>query len=144
MTKHQLTSKLQQILEHARTAVLATTDADGTPHMRWMTPAMLRNRPGMLYCVTGQDFAKVVQIMGQPRVEWMFQTMSLNEVINIRGRMEVVDNPSLRGEILEDIGKYLHAFWKACEGPECIILETVIQEAVFHLPLQGTKEVIHF
>ncbi len=41
MTKNEIMTEFDIILEEAKTAVLATTDSDGLPHMRWMTPCVL-------------------------------------------------------------------------------------------------------
>ena len=49
-------------------------------------------------------FAKVVQVRKNPRVEWMFQTPTLDEIVSIRGAINVVENPSLRAEVLEVLG----------------------------------------
>ena len=45
-----------------------------------------------------------MQVRAHPRVEWMFQTPTLDEIVSVRGAINVVENPSLRAEVLEVLG----------------------------------------
>jgi pyridoxamine 5'-phosphate oxidase len=86
-----------------------------------------------------------VQVRKNPRVEWMFQTPTLDEIVSIRGAINVVENPSLRAEVLEVLGPRLTTFWKLAHDPrDLVVLETVVEEATHFLPMQGRKEVVHF
>jgi general stress protein 26 len=91
MTKQEILNTLEMILNEAHTAVLATTDQEGRPHIRWMTPALLRGRSGAVYAVTSPRFGKVVQLEAHPEVEWMFQTPILDTIVTVRGRINIVD-----------------------------------------------------
>ena len=137
--------RVEAILEAHTTGLLATVGDDGGPHVRWLTPALLRGRPGAIYALTAPRFAKVEQARAHPLVEWMFQTPALDEIITVRGRMNVVDNPSLRAEALEVIGPRLRAFWKlAHDERDLAVLETVIEQATRYLPMEGRKDVVRF
>ena len=126
------------LLDEHKVALLATTDGDGRPHARWLSPAVLGDRPGALYAVTLPSYSKVIQVRAQPCVEWLVQKPDLSEVITLRGRVNVIDNPMLRTEVLEAIGPRLWSLWKLADGErELVVLETVITEAVHYLPLQG-------
>ncbi len=141
MDMTQLMRAIERILNAAKAAVLATTDAEGHPHMRWMTPTLLHGRDGVLYAVTSPGFAKVAHLQAGPQVEWMIQAPALDEVINVQGRINVVDNPSLKSEIAEAIGKRLTAFWKANDkGTDFVVLETVIESASLYRPMTGERE----
>jgi pyridoxamine 5'-phosphate oxidase len=143
MTRQKLFTELESILEEAKTAVLASRDDKGYPHMRWMTPAILRGRQDALYALTSSAFAKVTQVSENPEVEWMFQNLSLTRVINLRGKVNVIDNPSIRSLVLENVLPRLRAFWKAQpDERDLIVLETVLEEAIYYLPMDGTKETI--
>jgi general stress protein 26 len=143
MNASQLMDRVGAILEAHRTGLLATVGEDGGPRVRWLTPALLPGRFGAIYVITGPRFAKVEQVRARPRVEWMFQTPSLDEIVSVRGRMNVVDNPSLRAEALEAIGPRLHAFWKlARDERDLAVLETVVEEATRYLPMEGRKETV--
>ena len=140
MTKQELLARLTAILEEAKTGLLATVDAEGRPRMRWMTPALLPGRAGALFALTSPGFAKTAQISGQPCVEWMFQSPSLTEIVTLRGRINLLDNPSIRSEVLEVVGPRLRAFWKLNEDErDLLVLETVLEEASHYLPLTGEK-----
>ncbi|MFW6231700.1 MAG: pyridoxamine 5'-phosphate oxidase family protein, partial [Spirochaetota bacterium] len=101
MDSRSMLDALERVLEDSKIAILATVDPDGSPHMRWMTPAVVRGRDGFLYAVTSPEFEKTTQIDGNPRVEWMVQSKSLDEIVTTRGTMGVIDNPSVKAEVLE-------------------------------------------
>jgi hypothetical protein len=98
-----------------------------------------------VYALTAPRFSKVVHVRAHARVEWMFQTPTLDEVISIRGLLNVVENPSLRSEVLEVLGPRLQTFWKlAHDARDLVVLETVADEAVRYLPMQGKKDIVRF
>ncbi len=143
MTGQEIIAILEMILNEAHTAVLATADQDCRPHIRWMTPALLRGRSGAIYAVTSPGFEKVHQLDARPQVEWMFQTPILDTVVTVRGRINVVDNPSLLSEVLESLGPFMRSFWKLKgEERDLVVLETIIEEAVYYKPMKGLKEVV--
>lgn len=145
MDSREVMNRIGAIIEAHGTGVLATVDADGSPHLRWLTPALLRDRPGAIYSITAPRFAKVVQVRSHPKVEWMFQTPTLDEVVSIRGSINVVENPSLRAEVLEVLGPRLGTFWKlAHDARDLVVLETIVEEATRFLPMDGRKDVVQF
>ena len=145
MDAREIMHRIETILEAHGTGLLATVDDAGAPHVRWLTPAVLRDRPGAIYALTAPRFAKVGQVRANPRVEWMFQTPSLAEVITARGKMNVVDNPSLRAEVQEVIGPRLRTFWRlARDERDLAVLETVLEEATQYLPMEGRKHTVRF
>jgi pyridoxamine 5'-phosphate oxidase len=143
MTRQDILNTLEMILNEAHTAVLATTDKDGRPHIRWMTPALLRGRSGAVYAVTSPRFGKIVQLEAHPEVEWMFQTPILDTIVTLRGRINIVANPSILAEVLETLGPFMRSFWKL-KGEESglVVLETIIEEAIFYKPMKGIKEMV--
>jgi hypothetical protein len=48
MDSHEVMKRVVAIIEAHGTGLLATVDQDGNPHLRWLTPAMLRERPGAI------------------------------------------------------------------------------------------------
>ncbi|MBN1844043.1 MAG: pyridoxamine 5'-phosphate oxidase family protein [Sedimentisphaerales bacterium] len=140
MDRRQFMLRLEEILEDAKTAVLATVDNQGCPHMRWMTPTILRGREGLLFAVTTPATGKILHLEVQPEVEWMIQTRALTEVINLRGIMQVVDNPALKTEIMEVLGAWLNVFWKVNPNrSDFIVTETLIREASYFQPMKGQR-----
>jgi pyridoxamine 5'-phosphate oxidase len=145
MDSSEVMKRVDAIIEAHGTGLLATVDPEGNPHLRWLTPTMLRERPGAIYAITAPSFSKVLQLRTHPRVEWMFQTPTLDEVVSIRGAINVVENPSLRAEVLEVLGPRLSTFWKlAHDARDLVVLETVVEEATRFLPMVGRKDVVKF
>jgi general stress protein 26 len=87
MDSREVMKRVGAIIESHGTGLLATVDQEGNPHVRWLTPTILAGRPDVLYALTAPRFAKVVHLKAHPKVEWMFQTPTLDEVITVRGSM---------------------------------------------------------
>jgi general stress protein 26 len=145
MDSREVMKKVGAIIEAHGTGLLATVDEEGDPHVRWLTPTLLPDSPGALYAITAPKFAKVLQVRAHRRVEWMFQTPTLDEVISVRGPINVVETPSLRAEVLEVLGPRLSTFWKlAHDARDLVVLETIVEEATHFLPMVGRKAVVRF
>lgn len=141
MNKRDVLREIESILDNVKTAVLATVDEEGSPAMRWVTPVMLRGRAPILYMVTSPDSDKMRHVRNNPNVQWMLQTRSLGTIINIFGKVNVLDNPSIRNEVLEVVGPRLHAFWKINDDErDLLVFETVIRKVVYYISMKGTKE----
>ncbi len=145
MDRQDLLCKLESVLEKARTGVLATTNAAGQAHLRWMTPTLIHARPGALYAITLPDSPKVQDLEDNPRVEWLIQTPNLTEIVNLRGIAQVIDNPALKAEVVESVGRHLTTFWKVNpDRTEFVVLETLIVEARYFQPMAGTRQTVRF
>ncbi|MFP4113031.1 MAG: pyridoxamine 5'-phosphate oxidase family protein [Spirochaetota bacterium] len=143
MDSRSMLDTLERVLEDSKIAVLATVDVDGRPHMRWMTPGIVRGRDGFLYAVTSPEFPKAKEIDGNAHVEWMLQSKSLDEIVIARGPMQAIDNPSVKAEVLEAIGGHLATFWhlNPDEG-KMVVLETSIEELRYMRPMTGERHEI--
>ena len=146
MTQHEIMTELEMIIEDAKTAVLATVDKTGCPHMRWMTPTILKDRKNAIFAITSAVFDKTTQLKENCHGEWLFQTRILDTIISVRGKINLLDNSSIKNEVLEAIGPRLTTFWrlKADEESSLIVIETVIEEAVFFKPMKGLKQKVKF
>jgi general stress protein 26 len=145
MDTGEVMGKIQAIIDAHGAGVLATVDKGGRPHMRWLTPIVFPNKIGMVYALTLPSFPKVAQIRSTPQVEWLFQTTTLQEVVTARGKASIVDNPSLRSEVLEALGRHLYAMWKLTEDVrDLLVLETALEEAVYYRPMTGEKVRVSF
>jgi pyridoxamine 5'-phosphate oxidase len=75
----------------------------------------------------------------------MIQSRSLNQVITLNGKTNILDNPSIKSEILESVGDRLTMFWKLNEDlMEFVVLETVIEEAEYYQPMKGMAQHVEF
>jgi general stress protein 26 len=136
---------LSGIIEDAKTAVLATVDKDGRPYMRWMTPTQLPDRPGAIYAVTSPDFAKIVHLADNPKVQWMFQTRLLNRIAYADGLVNIIDNSAMKAEVIQGIGRRLNVFWRVNNDPsKLVVLETVLEKAQYFEPMKGIQENISY
>jgi len=145
MEKREILGAIERIIEEAKTAVFATVDAEQRPHTRWMTPALLRGREGAVFAVAYRTSQKVTQVRSNPRVQWIFQSPALDRITVVEGRVNIVDNPSIRSEVLEVVGPRLRAFWKMYgDERDLLVLETVIERAQYYLPMKGIKETVSF
>jgi len=145
MTQHEIMRELAEIIEETKTGVLATVDRDGRPHLRWMTPAVLKDRQTALFAVTCPRFSKTTHLAANPKVEWMVQSKQLNKIIHVRGIVNLLDNPFLKSEVLEELGQRLTTFWQVnCEASEFVVVETVIQEVELYEPLKNHYETVKF
>lgn len=145
MNQPALMYALEQILVDSKTGILATVDSEGKPRLRWMTPVLLKDRAGVIFAVTSPHFLKTAQITEHPDVTWMIQTRSLNRIVTLQGKINVLDNPSIKAEIIEAVGQRLSMFWKLnSEDMEFVVLETVLETAEYFEPLQGVKHTMSF
>ena len=145
MDRKKFTALLDGIIDDAKTAVLATVDPDGHPHMRWMTPTLLGDRPGAIYAVTSPDFAKIAHLSANPKAQWMFQTRLLNRIATANGLVNVIDNSAMKAEVIEGIGRRLNVFWRVNKDPsKLVVLETVLEHAFYFEPMKGVREDISF
>ncbi|NLL13569.1 MAG: pyridoxamine 5'-phosphate oxidase family protein [Fibrobacter sp.] len=145
MHKHEIMGLIDTIIEENRVAVLATVDTGGAPHLRWMTPGCIHERPGTIFMVSSSRFSKVEQIQNNPNAELMVQSRALDKIINIRGKINLLNNPSIRSETLECIGRHLHTFWNLNQPEnELVVLELVIEQAVVYLPQKGSRISVDF
>ncbi len=145
VNNQEMMNKIETVLEDAKTGVLATVDAEGRPHARWMTPVVLAQWPQALFAVTSPDFPKILQLNANNKVEWLIQTRALDQIINVRGGINVLDNPSLKAQVMEAIGRKLTVFWKINKDKtDFVILETVIDEASWYAPMKGLREIVKF
>ncbi len=145
MTKEKIMMKIDELLDNSKCAVLSTVSSDGKPRLRWMCPTIFPDMGQMIYAVSSADFHKIEDLKINPSASWMFQTKELNEIINVSGKIYIIDNPSMKSMIIEKIGNRLHAFWKLKkDSSDFIALETVIEDAVYFNPMKGEKEIIKF
>jgi len=145
MKQNVFLAELDEMIEDAKAGLLATVDADGAPHMRWMTPAILKDRNGAIYSVTSRNFAKKEQLSGNSKVQWMFQSRSLNKIIYINGMVNLVDNSSMLNEVVEVVGPRLRVFWNVnTDESSLIVLETIMEEGTLFLPMKGIKDKVRF
>jgi general stress protein 26 len=145
MEKSEILSAISEIIDDEKTALFATVSLEGTPAVRWVTPALLRGRAGAIYMVAGPRSNKIKHVRKNPDVQWSFQTRALDTIITVEGKVNVVDNPSIRSEVLEIVGPRLRAFWQMnMDERDLLVLETIMEKAIIYRPMKGEKEAVAF
>jgi len=140
MNASEMFGVLERLIESAKVAILANVDETTAPRMRWMTPATIRGSEGLIYALTAPDFDKTAQLVNNDRVEWMLQSQELAEVLRVRGRVAIIDNPSLKSDVEEALGGRLGTFWRVNpDASNMVVLETVIEEFVYYKPMEDEK-----
>ena len=125
------------LLDAVRVGILGTLSEDGYPHSRWMTAATLPRVHDCVYCVTTAGSPKVQELERCDRVQWSFQSPTLREIVYLRGRAAVVNNPGLKAEVLEALGPNLATFWRINPDPaKLVVIETVIEKAKLFRPME--------
>lgn len=141
MEINALFTVMERIMDDSRPAVLSTVDADGKPHSRWMVPTVLRGNRGALYSVTSPRFHKVEELAANPHVSWLIQGKKFDEVVEVTGKAIVVDNPILKSDVLEALGKGLSTFWHVTpDDSELVVIETMIERIDYFKPVDGTHQ----
>ncbi len=145
MTRNEMMAKAGELLLESKIALLATVDEQGYPRMRWMTPVILSSKEAVVYAVTSPAFPKVNQMIKYPQVEWLIQDKPLLNIVNLRGKIYVIDNPSLRKEVMESLDPNLNTFWKQVQDrTDFVVLETIVEEGIFFRPVYAEKERVAF
>ena len=144
MTKRELVSKINDLIEDARCAVLASITSENKPRIRWMTPTFLPGEDHMMYTITNPESNKIHDMKNNENVSWMFQMKDLSEIVNVQGKMNIIDNPSLKAEIIELIGGRIHVIWRLNPEADFIVLETVIEEGIYFNPMKSVCETVKF
>ena len=144
MTIQEMMTKIRQLLEDSKAGVLATVAEDGYPHMRWMTPVVLDEWPDALFAVTSPSSVKAAQLDKDTKVEWLLQGRTLQEVVTVKGRVNLIDNPSVKATLMEKVGQRLAVFWKINPNTDSVVLETVIEEASLFIPMRNERHTVRF
>lgn len=145
MDQHDMLTKIETLIEESKVGLLATTDPEGKPRVRWMTPTVIPNRGPSIYAFSTADAMKIKDIEYQSEVKWLIQTHDLTEVVSARGDTYIVDNPALKTEILEILVPHTTRLWTVdLSATDCVILETVIREATYYRPQEDFEETVVF
>lgn len=145
MDQHEMLTKIETLIEESKVGLLATTDPQGKPRVRWMTPTIIPNRGPSIYAFSAAAAMKIKDIEHQPEVKWLIQTHDLTEIVSVRGDTFILDNPALKAEILEILVPHTTRLWTIdLSSTECVILETVIREATYYRPQEDFEETVVF
>lgn len=145
MTKSEMLKKLDELIEESKVGVLATVHKEGRPHIRWMTPALIKGHDNSIYTVTSTHFPDSMDLEKYPEGEWMIQARALDEIINIKGNMTFIHNPSLNSQVMESLGDRLTMYWKVNKDEmDFLVMEMSIKSMHYFHPMKGTHNLLNF
>jgi len=141
MTTTEILQKADNIISHSHIGLLSTNDIHNNPSSRWMVPTFLLNKPGYLYCLTGEDFRKVRDIDSNPYVSWLIQKNTMDEIIRFFGTAHIKKNTELLHKLVRLLDTDLEVFWKLHPDKNNLVaIETNIQRLEYFLPFEGKRE----
>lgn len=145
MNKSEIFILAAGLLSESKTAVLSSINPEGQPRMRWMSPVFIRNIENCIYAVTSANLSKTNDIIANENVQWMIQNKTLDTIVTLNGKVNIIENQSLKNELLEAIGIQLQTFWKINDDPSVLtVLETEISSALVFYPVKGEKYLVPF
>ena len=97
--------KAMTIIKETRAGVLATIDEDGSPNMRWMATHSVMGSLKNLYTITSPASNKSNEVGKEPRVTWLFTRVNFTEVLKVRGKAYIDDDPQLKSQVWDRVGK---------------------------------------
>lgn len=143
MTKSELLDVLDRLLQDSKAAVFATVNTQNNPSVRWVTPGMLKRRPGYLYIVTASNANKVKHIQHHDTCELLLQSADFQIVVALQGKAQVTNDLGLTSDVLECLGKRLYMFWlNKPSDDELVVIEFKIEKASFHKADEGINELL--
>lgn len=140
MTKKEAVKRIKSLLSdkvnnHGE-AVLTTTSPDGKPHATWMG-TLGSFQVSRILTMTSPDSRKVINILRNPNVEWMFTDEDREAVVYLRGMVRVIHDPDeleTYWKRLIDKSRAYFMQYKAKPGMRFLILETKVEEAEYTIP----------
>ena len=102
MTAEAAISKAKALMAEGKPFLMATVDAKGCPHSRWMGGFIADpNDQSALYLVCGANSRKITQIEGNPATELLFSAPDYACVVTLEGKSEVVGDAAVRRMVWE-------------------------------------------
>ena len=140
MDAPDLVGNLERLIRVTKVGLFTSVDPEGYPHSRWMTPTVLKGRPGYLYAITAPDSPKAKQVKDHGKVEWTFQSTVLNEIYTLHGLVRLITDPQIKAEVIETIGPNLRIFWRVNrDSKNSVVLETEIEQISVFYPMKNER-----
>lgn len=144
MDAKQLIAKVHHLIDNAGAAVFTTSDKSA-PFSRWMTPVLIDNYGPVIYACSVPAAKKIEHIKKCPRGEWMIQSRDLREIVNLAVDVRIIENPSLRAELMDILGPRLNMFFRAnADSEDWVVLESRIISGEYFMPVKGYREKVEF
>lgn len=136
MTHEQAIQRVEEIISSGQAFVMATVDADGRPHMRWMG-AVARDphdrRVG--YLISSSQANKMRHLAANPATQLLFTTPKYETIVILDGESEAVTDQVTRKMVWDAIPAAADYF----SGPDSEEYG-VIRFTACCLEVRGTRE----
>lgn len=120
--------KLADLIEAARTAMLTTTDEDGTLRSRPLATLQV-DASGALWFFTSASSPKIHQIDAHPQVNVSYANLEKQDFVSVCGPASLVRDKAKMKELWTPWIKPW--FPKGLDDPDLVLLKVAIQEAEF-------------
>lgn len=148
MTKKDTLIRVRSILsenmnDHGE-AIIVTANRDGLPHASWMGTLSGPDIKTIL-TITSPDSRKIINILENPKVEWMFTTRDMNEVVYLRGVARVVhelDEIERTWKKLRNKSRAYFMRYMTEPGIKFLIVESRIEEIEYNIPQENFHKAI--
>ena len=125
-------------------AVIVTANGCGVPHASWMGTLSGSDISSIL-TITSPDSRKIVNILENPNVEWMFTSKKLDTVVYLRGKALVIcemDDIERAWKRIKDKSRAYFMQYMATPGMRFLIIETKIEEIEYSLPKENIYKTV--
>lgn len=148
MTKREALKRVRFILKGSITehgeAIVVTVSSEGRPHASWMGTLSSPNIETLL-TLTSPNSRKVVNLLENPEVEWMFVNHGRTEVAYLRGRARVVQEPEEVERAWKLLKNKTQAFFMQYmpkRGMGFLVIETKVSEIELVVPKDNLFQVL--
>ena len=133
-----------QVVAECRNAVLATADANGSPHAAWMTVQVSTDLEEVM-SITAPTSQKIAELRSNPQAEWMFATPSMETLVYLSGFTQVIEGGAAKRHWDRMPGKAQAYYRKYCETDDYqkfTVIRTDVTKVVLCKPYVYKKTVL--
>lgn len=143
MEKPEIVRRAKNLIAEAKVALLATCGLDGHPNARWMATHTLAGGIERFYTLTAPNSNKTREIAADPRVTWLLNRVNHTEVLKLHGVASVEDDPLLKAQIWDLVGKKTKQYFTIHDGQsEFVVLVTEVKAIEYFAPGEGIHKPI--
>ena len=123
MGRDEIIAMTKELAQAERPFVLATTDQEGRPQMRWMGGCVIDD-PLTFWMAAGAKSRKMGQIRGNPAGQLMFQDEQYGRVATVTGECEIVEDIEAKRRLWERMPQ-LSRYVSGPEDPEFGVIKLI-------------------
>jgi general stress protein 26 len=127
-----------ELIQGSRIGTLTTASKLGEPHSAWMGTIAPRSFDRLI-TITAPDSRKVINILENPRVEWMFLDSKMARVLYLRGRARPLCDMREVEQAWRDLPDKSRAYFlqRPEQGMSFLPIETTIEQIEYLHPAKA-------